>query len=77
MVITMRVMTHLPSPFESMSAFLRSAEMQEHQVTLAAVFLTGHLLHGIAAPNDDGAFLSMRIILLATLGKAFSALILC
>jgi hypothetical protein len=49
-----------------MSAFLRSVEMQEHLASLAAVALTGHLLHAIAAPNGDGALLSMRIILLAT-----------
>ncbi len=61
-----QVMTHLPSPFESMSTFLRSAEIQEHQATLAAVSLTGHLLHAIAAANVDGALLSMRIMPLAT-----------
>jgi hypothetical protein len=49
-----------------MAAFLRSVEMQEHLASLAAVALTGHLLHAIAAPNGDGALLSMRIILLAT-----------
>jgi hypothetical protein len=59
-------MIHLLSPFESMLAFLRSAAMQERQATLAVVFLTGHLLHKIAAPNGDDALLSMRIILLAT-----------
>jgi hypothetical protein len=59
-------MTHLPSPFESMSAFLRSAEIQEHQATLGAVSLIGHLLHNIAAQTDDGALLSMRITVLAT-----------
>jgi hypothetical protein len=64
--ITPQVMTHLPSPFVSMSAFLRSAQMQEHQATLRVVSLTGYLLHTIAAPNDDGALLAMRIILLAT-----------
>jgi hypothetical protein len=64
--ITPQVMTDLPSPFESMAAFLRSVEMQEHLATFAAVSLTGHLLHSIAAANGDGAFLSMRIILLAT-----------
>jgi molybdopterin-binding protein len=54
------------SRFESMVAFLRSATMQEPQATLAVVFLTGHLLHKIAAPNGDDALLSMRLILLAT-----------
>jgi hypothetical protein len=49
-----------------MVAFVRSAEMQERAATLAVVFLTGHLLHRIAAPNGDDALLSMRIILLAT-----------
>jgi hypothetical protein len=65
----------LPLPLESMSAFLRSVEMQEYQATLAGVSLTGHLVHKIAAPNDDGALLSMRIIVLAIWRKAFSVLI--
>jgi hypothetical protein len=52
--ITPQVMIHLLSQFESMAAFLRSAELQEHQATLAVVFLTGHLLlHRIAAPSGD------------------------
>jgi len=59
-------MIRFPSSFEAMAAFLRSAEMQERQATLAVVFLTGHLLHRIAVPNGDDALLAMRIILLAT-----------
>jgi hypothetical protein len=64
--ITPQVMTPLPLPLQAISAFLRSVEMQERLATLAAVFSTGHLLHKIAAPTDDGALLWMRLTVLAT-----------
>jgi len=63
--ITIQVMTHSLSS-DLIWALRPSASAWERQATLAAVSLTGHLLHRIAAPSDDGALLPMRVILLAT-----------
>src|SRR5208282_4296328 len=45
----------------------------EQQATLAAVSESGHLVHRIAVPSDDGVLLSMQTILLVTWGRASSS----